>query len=174
MTVLSHQSLVAYARKYGLDWPHIGPNSVDLRLHPEIIQKTWIVPGQGAPIYPHRPRIKEEKIFLTQENPSITLYPGSFYLCSSVEQVFLAEDVCCKIMMRSSPARDGMTHHTAGLGDAGWHGQVTFEFVTFLPITLHLHQRVAQLTIETLDMPTDTPYTGKYKGQQGPTEAYQQ
>lgn len=72
---------------------------------------------------------------------------------------------------RSSVARLGLfVHVTADLIDIGWHGQVTFQFYSTLPVRLYPGMRIGQVTFwkpkgEIL------LYKGKYQNSEGPNSS---
>lgn len=154
--ILPHQRLVALARQYSLDWPHIGPASVDLRIGPAII--AW---EHGQPFS-----------FEIDCLDGAIMYPGTFYLASSIEEIYCPPDLAAFIQMRSSFARRGLGHKMAGFVDPGFRGQITFELETAVPLRVKAGERIAQAVYVRLEATTLRPYEGKYMYQQGPTPAY--
>lgn len=105
-------------------------------------------------------------------NGAITLNPKEFVLATSKEYVVLSEIMCAMLHTRSSIGRMGiLTHTTAGLIDAGFEGEITFELFncTDRSVQLPLDIPIAQLTFHRLETPTNKPYDGVYLGQYGAT-----
>lgn len=105
-------------------------------------------------------------------NNAVTLEPKEFILGTSKEYVALSDLICAMLHTRSSIGRMGiLTHTTAGLIDAGFEGEITFELFncTDRSVQLPLNIPVAQLTFHRLETPTSEPYDGVYLGQCGTT-----
>lgn len=147
-----YQWLVENAEKLGYNKANCGPASVDLRL------------GEVKGYEPHT------KLFHLVE--SNTLYKGCFYLCSTLEHIRVPETHCGFINMRSSWARKGLGHKMAGFIDPGFEGQITLELETAIDVFAPMGLRIVQLIYQRLTEPTSKPYSGKYLGQRGATEAY--
>ena len=108
---------------------------------------------------------------ITGDEPFI-LHPGEFVLGSTVERVAIPDDLVARLEGKSSLGRLGLLiHSTAGYIDPGWDGHITLELsnVARLPITIYKDMKIGQLSFLQLTTPVDTPYQGKYQGQQGPT-----
>lgn len=166
---LTHQELQHQARTYELNWDHIGPASVDVRLDPRIIMKhynleRWVADGT----------IMEQHIVM-EEDTIFTFIPGNFYLCSTVEKFSILHHQMAFLFMRSGIAREGATHNMAGLIDPGFGVPralpLTLEITVVLPVTVLFHDRIAQVAVANLTKATDAPYTGSYVDQEGPTES---
>lgn len=143
-----YQWLLDNAETLGYNRDNVGPASVDLCLG---IVKGKLVRG-------------------TYEN--VIFDPGIFYLCSTLEYIKMPTTHCGMINMRSSLARKGLGHKMAGFIDPGFEGQITLELETALPLQVAYGERIVQLIYIRLSETTDHPYTGRYNGQRGPTEAY--
>ena len=102
----------------------------------------------------------------------VTIQPKEFVLATSQEYIKLNEFVSATLHTRSSIGRMGiLTHTTAGLIDAGFEGEITFELFncTDRSIQLPLDIPIAQLTFHLLVTPSSKPYDGVYNGQVGVT-----
>ena len=72
---------------------------------------------------------------------------------------------------RSSVARLGLfVHVTADLIDIGWHGQVTFQFYSTLPVKLYPGMRIGQVTFWK-PKGEIILYKGKYQNSEGPNSS---
>lgn len=97
----------------------------------------------------------------------LTLFPGEFILAETVEEVHMPEDVAGTVLMKSSWARMGLNHLTAGLIDPGFRGKITLEFHAAAEVTLKANSRIVQIVFHKLNEKAVQPYRGKYQGQRG-------
>lgn len=102
------------------------------------------------------------------EGDSITIPPHSFLLATTEEYVKLPNDLTAFVEGRSSIGRMGLFIQNAGWVDPGFEGRITLELynANSLPIKLQAGRRVCQLVFCKMDRATDSPYRGKYQGQQ--------
>lgn len=110
------------------------------------------------------------------------LDPGMVCLGSTREYFRVPAHLALKLDGRSSGGRAFLLiHATAGLCDAGWEGQITYEMANIGPFGLILRPglRLGQVEVHRLSSPVETPYGdarrtsgGRYQGQTGPTPAY--
>ncbi|MGA3291298.1 MAG: dCTP deaminase [Candidatus Bathyarchaeia archaeon] len=92
------------------------------------------------------------------------LQPGDFVIAPLFERVRLPSNILGRLDGRSSLGRLGLiVHATAGGIDPGYTGIVTCELSNLgkLPVALHPLQRIAALTLETLDDDVVVPYRTK-------------
>ena len=111
-----------------------------------------------------------ELVTVPDDEPFI-LHPGEFVLGSTLERVAIPDDLVARLEGKSSLGRLGLLiHSTAGYVDPGWDGTITLELsnVARLPITIYPGMPIGQLSFLQLTTPVDSPYTGKYLGQDGP------
>ncbi len=111
-----------------------------------------------------------ELVTVPEDEPFI-LHPGEFVLGSTLERVAIPNDLVARLEGKSSLGRLGLLiHSTAGYVDPGWDGTITLELsnVARLPITIYPGMPIGQLSFLQLTTPVDTPYEGKYLGQDGP------
>lgn len=157
-----YQWLCAHASTLGLSYAAIGPASADLGLSGFL--KEWRPMSQTLdPVYTaHNPMMGDR----------LSLRPGCFYLACAIEIIHVPPTHAAMIHMRSSLARRGLGHKMAGFIDPGFHGQVTLELETSIPLEVTIGERIVQITYHRLMEPTTEPYRGHYLGQRGPTEAY--
>lgn len=103
----------------------------------------------------------------------VTLLPGEFALASSVERFAMPADVLALVKDKSSWARLGLSVFNTVI-EPGWRGYLTLELKNQGNRVLHLDcgDPIAQILFERLDVPTETPYSGKYQDQEaGPQPA---
>lgn len=94
------------------------------------------------------------------------LFPGSFALVCSMEHFAMPNDLVGRVHDKSTLARKGLCVQNTII-EPGWRGYLTLE------LTIHSHQvipiwpgmPIAQIVFETLDEPTEQPYSGKYQDQ---------
>ena len=103
--------------------------------------------------------------------PATELNRGTAVLASTWEYIKLPDNVAGAVYLKSSLARLGLDHALAGWVDPGFEGNLTLELHAHREILLEAGQRVIQIVLYDTDQPALNPYSGKYKGQQGPTKA---
>jgi dCTP deaminase len=94
------------------------------------------------------------------------LHPNQFVLGSTLEHVYLPDDISGTLQGRSGWAREGlMVHSTASFIHPGHNGNIVFELRNngTHPIPLYTGVRVAQLRLSGLRIPNATVY-GEGKG----------
>lgn len=152
---------------------HVGPNSLDLRLAPELL------------VYDTNSRVEEQddgslvivrSLDARRENPTrsltipddgLILQPGVLYLGSTMERVE-CHGVIPALETRSSIARLGIsTHLSAGLGDDGGAMNWTLEITVVHPVKVYHSMRIAQMVFFTTQGER-RPYVGRYVGSKGP------
>lgn len=104
------------------------------------------------------------------------LHPGDFVLLSSIQTITLGNQHAAMVMGKSTMARKGLLIEAAGLVDAGFTGQLTFEVKNLgpNPILLHAGMKIAQIVFFELKSKARRPYSKErnhYQGQTGPTPA---
>lgn len=70
---------------------------------------------------------KKQKLAMDRYDISVLpyrLHPGEFILAQSEQEFNLPPDISAEYKLKSSMARIGLEHLTAGWCDAGWHGSV--------------------------------------------------
>lgn len=94
-------------------------------------------------------------------------------LAVTKEKFHLPDDICMFYFNKSTLARK-FINAAATLGEPGWHGHLTLELFNQSDhaVTLHMDQPIGQVVFHKLDVPSETPYAGKYQGQEAvPVEA---
>jgi len=152
MTVLVDHQIKSLCEK-GLVKPYdeslVNPSSLDIRLGNNLI-----IDNEIANISHH-----------TKENPYI-LDANEFVLAETLEYLTVPSNVAIELKLKSSRAREGLSHALAGWVDNGFHGVLTLElknYSTKKPVFIYPGLRIGQLIIHSTEEPT-TPYQGKYSG----------
>lgn len=159
----------------GINDIYLGPCSIDMHLDNKCkyIQKTKDY--DNGYVYVND---KNSSVFPFIENngwDSVTIYPGNFYLLSTIEKVTLPDSIAAFVQGRSSLARLGLNIHAAGFIDPGFSGNITLEVTNFtsVPIVIPKETRICQLVFEYTNKPCAVPYNkrkdSKYNNQIGPT-----
>lgn len=159
---------------------YIGPNSIDLRLHPELKVYTSVVrrhapdddewPMLLKPAYERTPldaRSANPTEAFTIPDAGYVLVPGVLYIGRTVERTYTPQHVP-KIGGRSSTGRLGIEiHQTAGFGDVGFNGTWTLEITVVHPVRVYPRMRIAQLWLMDIssELPPSMQYRGRYQGQ---------
>jgi len=103
---------------------------------------------------------------------SITMQPGEFVLCRSVEYFRIPDDIMVVVLGKSTYARCGIIVNVTPL-EPGWEGHVTIELsnTNTVPVKVYGNEGIAQCLFYHGDRPTITyaDRRGKYQGQQGVT-----
>ena len=134
----------------------VGPNSLDVHLHPEM-------------------RFYTEKVLDARQPPSVLsvtipdcgylLFPGHLYLGRTVERTYTPQHVP-KLGGRSSTGRLGINiHQTAGFGDLGFNGTWTLELSVVQPVRIYPGIRIGQIWFMSVSGAVQQIYDGQYQGQ---------
>jgi dCTP deaminase len=174
--VLSDRDIVAAIEsgRIGIDpWEPrlLQPCSVDVRLDSVFrVFNNWTAPF--IDVADRQDDLTELVDIPADGSRPFMLHPGEFVLGSTLEVITIGQDVVGRLEGKSSLGRLGLViHSTAGWADAGFTGHITLELsnLATLPITLYPGMPVGQLAFMSLTSPVEHPYTGKYRGQRGPT-----
>lgn len=93
-----------------------------------------------------------------------TIMPGTFILAASFERFKIPNDLCMRILDKSSWARQGVFIQNT-IAEPGWEGFLTLEISnnSHQLISIERGYPIAQCLFEQLDQPTELPYRGKYQ-----------
>lgn len=133
----------------------LNPSSLDFRIGYDAQVETV----RGFELYPGFDK-------LSRLNPYM-LRPNEFLLVSTLESFNLPPHITCEIKLKSSRAREGLSHAMAGWVDNGFHGILTLElknYSTVHALPIYPGMRVGQLVIFNTDVPTKTYQGGRYAG----------
>lgn len=110
-----------------------------------------------------------------KKNERFILQPGDFVLATTVESIFISDDLIGRLEGRSSLGRLGIVvHSTASIFEPGWNGVVVMELGNLgrMPVALYPGMRICSMTFEELTSAARVPYsrkkTAKYIGQNAP------
>jgi dCTP deaminase len=97
---------------------------------------------------------------------SVSIRPGRHALGVSVERFALPNDICSRILDKSTWIRRGVKVGNT-IAEAGWCGYLTLEIFNHTDdvIDIAAGTPIAQMVFELLTAPTDQPYRGKYQDQ---------
>lgn len=165
---LAHRDL----KIYPLGQDAVQPASIDIRLGDRMVQQV----KTGRPVSVTEPPVFVPKI-LSLPNYTFILYPGEFYLATTLECFKLGPRTSLKLEGKSSLGRLGLeVHSTAGWVDPGFCGELTLEMkvVGKDPVEIWTGKPIAQVCVFFLDRDADRPYghpsrNSKYQHQSGPT-----
>ncbi len=148
-----------------LDLNQIQGAKIDLRL----ANLVYLIKHFEQPYYD--PRLCEEQTDYGEyrhlgfsKTARFILQPGDFAIAPLFERVRLPANILGRLDGRSSLGRLGLIiHATAGGIDPGYTGIITCELSNLgkVPVALHPLQRIAALTLETLDSEVVVPYRAK-------------
>lgn len=100
----------------------------------------------------------------TVDNPYL-LSPNEFILVSTLETINLPTNVCVDIKMKSSRAREGLSHALAGWVDPGFRGVLTLElknYTQYQKIPIYSGLRIAQMIFYKSEPPNNDYKNGRY------------
>lgn len=139
------------------DRENAGPNSYDVTLSPELLVYSVGWGGCLDMLHPNKTRP------LTIPPSGLVIHPGRLYLGATVEEIE-AHGCVPWVDGRSSLGRLGVQiHSTAGKGDDGWKGAMTFEISCVQPVRIYGNVLVGQVLFFTL-VGERQPYKGRYQG----------
>lgn len=145
---------------------HLGENSLDLRLAPEI--KVYDLTGL-AHLGVHDMKIPTPTIDRVIPESGFVIEPGRLYLGATVERIRSRKYAPC-LEGRSSSARLGglSVHASAGVGDRDHDGTWTLEITTTEAVRVYAGVRICQILFFALQGEFGPGYQGKYNQQRGP------
>lgn len=111
----------------------------------------------------------------TLEADKFVIFPDEVVLVDTNEVLTIPDNLAGLLQLKSSIGRMGLNHLHSGWFDPGFCGTATLELhnVGLWPQVLERNQRIIQFILIRLTSPPERAYwqTGRYQGQQGPTEA---
>lgn len=131
---------------------HINPSSLDICI------------GNTALIETVVGLIEHDFSQYTSDNPYL-LEPNEFILVGTLETFNLPSNICADIKIKSSRAREGLSHALAGWVDCGFNGVLTLElknYTRYRKIPIYPGLRVAQLVLYKTDTPDKDYSSGRY------------
>lgn len=157
---LQHKSIITNSRR-----EHVNSASIDVTLGPELLVEHVDTAHAEVLCLRKRQPLRTKAVNLIVNNGYV-LQPGEFVLAQS-EQVFnLPNWLSAEYKLKSSMARIGLEHLTAGWADAGWNGSVlTLELKNMTrghAIKLHHGDRIGQIVFfRHAEVPEWASYAGR-------------
>ena len=151
----------------------INPSSLDIRLGNNLIvhvkgdgwfTRLWKKITRQEIIEPH-----EEFLDIsdrTKEDPYI-LKPNEFVLAETLEYFNIPANFGVDMKLKSSRAREGLSHALAGWIDNGFHGVLTLELKNYSDcksISIYPRLRIGQMIFYRSETPEKTYQNGRYAG----------
>ena len=102
----------------------------------------------------------------SKDDPYV-LEPNQFVLAQTLEYLNLPPNIAVELKLKSSRAREGLSHALAGWVDNGFHGVLTLElknYSTEKPVYIYPRLRIGQLILHQTDLPNKTYVNGRYAG----------
>ena len=182
--------LIENAERLGVDVENVNPSSVDCRLggqikvfknryqfeHPVdsyILSMGWEIQAP-SPIGDRYDSFM--KVYNLDEGDKFHLLPDCSYLAHTIETITVPHNKCALLLLKSTPARKGLTHNLACWFEAGFHGTAVMELTTSKLFTVEIGQRIPQFIYfdaEVPDKPYGTDGDSHYQNQKGAQEAWQ-
>lgn len=151
----------------------LNASSIDIRLGRRALIESYRPDAEKNPRivdYRARDQIDTYGVEIDPEQ-GILVHPGEFLLSESEEVFCLPNYISAEYKLKSSMARIGLEHLTAGWADAGWNNSVlTLELknmTRYHIIRIRPGDRIGQLTFfEHEEVPRDRSYStrGRYNG----------
>lgn len=137
----------------------VGPNSVDLRLAPEIATYK-----RGTPAKPLDMRRPTDTTVESFGDEGYLMLPGVLHLARTIE-VIGSDHYVPIVEGRSSVGRLGLSVHvTAGFCDTGFHGTITLEMHVIEPLRIYPDVPICQVYFLKPEGQIRL-YEGRYQGQ---------
>lgn len=154
----------------------IGPSSLDLRLHPDLLLPPSRDAVSGINIDPTAPGFNVMRLLRSlgksetmAPNAPYQFTPRQFLIGKTLEHIELPNHLSARIEGKSTLARLGLTvHMTASTVQAGFRGRLVLEMFNYgsFDLTLRPEMLIAQLILEHLGLPPTEGYHGHYAGQE--------
>lgn len=148
---------------------HVNATSIDITLGRYVLREEPPLASASRVSVAGRELLNMKLVDL--ELAPYALAPGDFILAQSHEQFFLPNHISAEYKLKSSMARIGLEHLTAGWCDAGWNGSVlTLELrnmTRYHTIILAPGDRIGQMVfLQHEPVPDDASYAtrGRYNG----------
>lgn len=149
------RNLCNHGLLFPFDEDLINPASIDIR-----VGKTALIDTEEGFIdYP-------DFESYTVDNPYL-LRPNECLMVATLEYLKFPPFICADLKLKSSRAREGLSHSLAGWIDNGFHGIVTMElknFSTKRDVKIYPNLRIGQLVIHNTDTPQKDYSHGRYAG----------
>lgn len=138
---------------------NINAASLDVSITDEIYISRHV---EGEVVRPKFGDIQFERVGL----PCV-IKPGDFFLASTNEWVNLPDNISAQVVTKSSAARIGLDHATAGFCDAGFSGNITLEFVNHSKNDILIESFVKLVQLKFFKHEDAGKYSYRHKGQYG-------
>lgn len=132
--LLSYNRLVKLIEDGVINAPieNVNASSIDITLGDEILVESKVLAINGGKDFVklyEKENISFNSVPLGEDHLIYFLNPDDFILATSNEIFNLPNNISCEYKLKSSMARNGLEHLTAGWCDAGWNGsKLTLEF----------------------------------------------
>jgi dCTP deaminase len=132
----------------------INPSSIDIRIGYTAMCDT----GQGFRDFDFYDFTKDFPYFMQ---------PNECLLVATLESFNVPDNIAIELKLKSSRAREGLSHALAGWVDNGFHGILTLElknYSTKHPVAIYPGLRIGQLILHETLLPDKTYQSGRYAG----------
>lgn len=130
--LLSYNRLVKLIEDGVINAPieNVNASSIDITLGDDILAESKFLSTNTAFVKLYeKENVSFDSVQLMEDYSIYFLFPGDFILATSNEVFNLPNNISCEYKLKSSMARNGLEHLTAGWCDAGWNGsKLTLEF----------------------------------------------
>lgn len=174
--VLSYNELVALVEKDVVNAPfeNINAASIDLTLGDALLIQPDDIDLDRPPVDLCDKSDGIDLIPFKMGSEGYVIAPGEFLLATTAEwfDFSVVDDVSAEFKLKSSLARNGLSHMLAGWMDSGWSGNLTLEYhnVTRQPLRIRPGMKCGQaIFMRHAPVPNHASYAvkGQYNGQVG-------
>lgn len=174
MSLLSYTELVELIEQGVIDAPieHVNAASIDLTLGNEIM--VCSNPDENRKYVDLAAKENISMMIMPIDINGYVLHPGEFILATTREWFDFTKrnDLSAEYKLKSSMARNGLSHLLAGWMDSGWSGNLTLEFhnVSHEPLLLRAGMKCGQaIFMKHAPVPAHASYAvkGQYNQQSG-------
>lgn len=155
------------------DPTQINTSSIDITLGDTILMES----SEGGVVdLANKESIKWDTIKLSKDG--MLIYPGQVFLANTQEFFNIPSDISAEFILKSSTARNFLSHMLAGWCDPGWNGStLTMEFKNssqFHTLLIKPGMRIGQIVFHKHNDTGDMSYAfkGNYNNQKAPTPAH--
>jgi dCTP deaminase len=177
--LLSYEDLLQLVESGVIDAPieHINGSSIDITLH-HIVRVEEFGPSLDIIRLGQKENIKTREVDINlAHKKELVFLPDQVCLASTNEMFNMPLDISAEFKLKSSTARNFMSHQLAGWVDPGFHGRLTLEFkneTQFHKLALAPDMKIGQVIFyrhKPVALDNSYKVKGQYNGQTKVTES---
>lgn len=133
----------------------VNPSSLDIRI------------GDSAMVDTETGFEPHVQFDLFNKDKPYVMMPNECILLCTLESFNLPPHIACELKLKSSRAREGLSHALAGWVDNGFHGVLTLELKNYSTkhcVAIYPGMRIGQVILYNTPFPSTTYKNGRYAG----------